>query len=166
MFRNLEDTIKQLNADVNNVANCEKAKQLRKRLLSIGLPMTIGGFLGVFVCFAMFAISGYSSASTGNTNIAGTVIPFILFIPFGVVAGIGSMITSLSLKIVITGYTSNLIHETVGNICPSCGETIKPETVFCPKCGTQVKNECPNCKFINKSTNKFCEKCGKSLDKK
>lgn len=69
MFRNLEDTIKQLNADVNNVANCEKAKRLRKKLLSIGLPMTIGGFLGVFVCFAMFAISGYSSASAGNTNI-------------------------------------------------------------------------------------------------
>ena len=30
MFKNLQESIKALNADVKTVANCEKAKKLRK----------------------------------------------------------------------------------------------------------------------------------------
>ena len=48
MFNNLRETIKALNADVNNVANSEKAKKLRSKLLKIGIPLAVCGFLGVF----------------------------------------------------------------------------------------------------------------------
>lgn len=162
MFKNLQETIKSLNADVKDVTNCEKAKKLRKKLLSIGLPMAIGGFLGVFICFVLFATAGFGAFGE-NGFTARIIVPFVLFIPCGCIGGIGAVITSLGLKIVITGYTTNLIDEVVGNNCPDCGETINPEMNFCSKCGAKVRKECPNCKHINNHKNDFCEKCGTKL---
>ena len=60
LFSGLGDEIKALNSDVKNVANCERAKKLRRKLLSIGLPMAIIGFAGVFTCFVLFATAGFS----------------------------------------------------------------------------------------------------------
>ena len=162
MFKNLQETIKALNADVKNVANCEKAKKLRKKLLTIGLPLAIGGFLGVFICFALFATAGMNAFGP-NGFTARLMVPFLLFMPCGVVGAIGSMIASLGFKIVITGYTTNLINEAVGNNCPNCGETINSEMIFCSKCGSKVKNECSNCKHINSHKSDYCEKCGTKL---
>ena len=162
MFKNLQETIKALNADVKNVANCEKAKKLRKKLLTIGLPLAIGGFLGMFICFALFATAGMNAFGP-NGFTARIMVPFLLFVPCGVVGALGSMIASLGFKIVVTGYTTNLINETVGNNCPNCGETINSEMIFCSKCGSKVKNECSNCKHINSHKSDYCEKCGTKL---
>ncbi len=165
MFRNLEETIKSLNANVNDVVNSEKAKKLRKKLLSIGLPMAVCGFLGVFICFALFATAGIDLDAFGpNGFTARVMVPFLLFIPCGVVGGIGSTIASLGFKIVITEYTTNLIKETVGNNCPNCGATLNSEKVFCSKCGTKVRKECSKCKHINDYKSEFCEKCGTKLN--
>ena len=163
MFNNLQETIKALNADVKNVANCEKAKRLRKKLLAIGLPLAICGFLGVFIFFVLFATAGFDAIGSNGFS-ARIMVPFLLFIPCGVVGGIGSMIASLGFKIVITGYTTNLINETVGNNCPNCGETIGSEMYFCSKCGTKVRKECPNCKYVNNHKSEYCEKCGTKLN--
>ncbi len=163
MFKNLEETIKTLNADANNVANSIKAKNLRKKLLSIGLTLTICGFLGVFICFVIILTAGFNSFGPNGFS-AIIIIPFILFIPCGVVGGIGLVITSLGFKIVVTGYTTNLINETIGNNCPNCGETLNLENIFCPKCGTKIKKECPSCQQINDYKSKFCSKCGTKLD--
>ena len=163
MFKGLRETIKALNADVNNVANCEKAKKLRKKLLTIGLPLAIGGFLGAFICFALFATAGMDAVGP-NGFTARIMVPFLLFMPCFVVGGIGSLITSLGFEIVITGYTTNLINETVGNNCPNCGETINSEMIFCSKCGTKVRKECSVCKHVNDHKSEYCEKCGNKLD--
>ena len=163
MFKNLQETIKALNADIKNVANCEKAKKLRKKLLTIGLPLAICGFLGVFICFALFATAGFD-AFGGNRFTARIMVPFLLFIPCGIVGSIGSVLTSLGLKIVVTGYATNLINETVGNNCPKCGETINSEMLFCTKCGTKVRKECSKCKHVNNHKSDYCEKCGTRLD--
>ena len=163
MFRNLQETIKAMNADINNVANSEKAINLRKKLLRIGVPMAIIGFTGVFVCFVLFATAGFSAFGE-NGFTARILVPFVLFIPFGIVGGIGASIASLGFKITITGYTTNLIDETVGNNCPNCGETIQPEMLFCSKCGTKVRKECKNCNYVNDHKSEFCSKCGKKLD--
>lgn len=159
MFKNLQETIKSINADVSNVANCEKAKKLRRKLLSIGLPMAILGFIGVFVCFALFATAGFDNIGTARE-----IIPFILFIPCGAIGGIGSTIASLGFKIVITGYTTNLINETVGNNCPKCGVTINSDKIYCSKCGTRIRKECQVCKHINDNKSDYCEKCGAKLN--
>ena len=162
MFKSLEETIKALNADVKNVANCEKAKKLRKKLLAIGLPLAICGFLGVFICFALFATGSMGMGHNGFS--ARIMVPFILFLPCGFIGMIGSNIASLGFKIVVTGYTTNLINETVGNNCPNCGETINEDMLCCPKCGTMVRNECSKCKHINSHKNDYCEKCGTKLN--
>ena len=162
MFENLNETIKALNADVNNVTNCEKAKKLRKQLLSIGLPMAICGFLGVFICFALFATAGFDAFGP-NGFTARLMIPFLFFLHFAVVGMIGAKLASLGLKIVVTGYTTNLINETIGNNCPNCGETLDSEKIFCSKCGTKVRKECPKCQHINDYKSEFCCKCGTKL---
>ena len=159
MFKNLQETIKALNADVKNVANSEKAKKLRKKLLAIGLTMAIVGFVGVFVCFILFVTAGMG----GSEFSARIIVPFVLFMPCGVLGGIGSMIASLGFSIVVTGYTANLVNETVGNNCPNCKETINSEMIYCAHCGERLKKECTNCKYVNDNKNEYCEKCGKLL---
>lgn len=162
LFSRLSEEIKTLNNDVKDIANCERAKKLRKKLLSIGLPMAIIGFLGVFVCFALFATAG-SNTFGENGFTARILVPFILFVPCGIVCGIGLAISLLGFKIVITGFTTQLIDETVGNNCPKCGDKVYEDEIFCSKCGFQVKKECPQCNTINSHKDKFCKKCGKEL---
>lgn len=155
MLKNLQETIKALNADAKNVANCEKAKKLRKKLLAIGLPMAIGGFLGIVVYFACVT---FLDADFGLS--ISLPISFVCL----VVAAIGLCFSILGFEIAITGYTTNMIDETVGNNCPKCGETISSEMNFCSKCGAKIRKECSNCKHINEHKSDYCEKCGAKLE--
>ena len=161
-FENLSNEIKSLNSDVKNVANSERAKNLRKKLLTIGLTMAIVGFLGVFICFILFATAGFAAFGE-NGFTARVLVPFFLFIPFGIIGGIGSTLASFGFKIVVTGYTTQLIDDVVGNNCPNCGDKIDAEEKFCSKCGYKLIRECPDCKAINTYKDKFCKKCGKEL---
>ena len=163
MFKNLQETIKALNADVKDVANCEKAKNLRKKLIKIGLPLSIIGWLGVFVCFVLFATAG-NAAFGPNGFSARLIVPMVLFLPLFIMGGIGSTIAGHGFNIVVTGYATNLIDEVVGNNCPNCGESINSEMCFCTKCGTAVRKECPNCKHVNDVKNEYCAKCGTKLN--
>jgi len=163
MFKSLQETIHALNADVKNVANCEKAKRLRKKLLSIGLPLAIGGFVGVFVCFILFATAGFDAFGP-NGFTARIIVPFVLFLPCGAIGGIGSMITTLAMQIIIVGYTTGLVDEVVGNKCPNCGENVKAEMNYCVKCGKKIRKECSDCKHVNNYNSEYCEKCGNKLD--
>lgn len=156
MFKGLKEQINLLNADAKNVANCEKAKKLRTKLLAIGLPLAIVGVLGTLACAALFIMS----ADEGYEFL----IPMLSMIPCIIIFIIGYSLSELGFKIVITGYTTNLIDETVGNNCPNCNATINPEMLFCSKCGTKVRKECPNCKFANNHKNEYCQKCGTKLD--
>ena len=162
MFNNLRDTIKALNSDVKDVANCKRAKALRKKLLGIGTTLVLAGIIGIITCLALFITAG-EGAFTQNGFSARVLVPFILIIPFGLITGVGSFLVSLALKIVITGYTANLVDETVGSHCHNCGENIDPELNFCSKCGSQQKKECSVCKHQNKLDNNYCEKCGNKL---
>lgn len=163
MFKGLQDTIKALNADVSNVANCEKAKKLRKKLLTIGIPMAVLGFGGALTCFILFTVLSFKNTADMSMDMS-FLIPFFLIIPCAVVGGFGAMITSLGLKIIITGYTTNLINETVGNVCPNCKANINPDMPFCKKCGYKLVKICPNCNHENDHQSDFCEKCGTKLD--
>lgn len=159
MFRGLREEIKALNADVKTIASCERAQKLKKKLLSIGLPIAIIGLVGVITNFVLFATA--IGVSFGSARM---IVPFILFPVCGIIFGVGIVISSLGFRIVVTHYTADLIDEAVGNKCDKCGATITPEQVFCPKCGEKVKKECPACKHVNSPKNDYCEKCGEKLD--
>lgn len=61
------------------------------------------------------------------------------------------------------------LTPSVANVyCPNCGTTLKNGDVFCPKCGTRVikeKVKCPYCGHENDSDTTFCPKCGNKIKK-
>lgn len=163
IFNNLSEEIKKLNSDVNSVANHKRARELRQKLLKIGIPMAVCGFLGVFICFISFALIGISSM--GDFGFPTLIlIPFFLIIPCGAVGGIGTTIAGLGFKIVVVGYTSNLVEEALEENCPYCGDKITAGEIYCSECGRPLKKVCSNCNHVNVPTNKYCEKCGSKLD--
>lgn len=163
MFTELREEIKNLNADVSNVANCEKAKALRKKLLTIGLTLAIIGGIAMFTCFVLFVTAGDGAFEESGGFTARLIVPFVLFVPFGVVMGIGWELASLGFKIVVTGYATKLIDDAVGNNCPKCGDPIDADEMFCSKCGEPVRIVCASCQTVNSAKDEFCRKCGKKL---
>ena len=162
MFNNLREEIRLLNSDVNNVANSEKAKTLRKRLITIGLILTVLGFGGAFVCFILFITAGMS-AFGDNGFTARVLVPFILMMPLSVIGSVGGTLLRMGFNIVVTGYASNLIEETVWERCPNCGDKITKEELFCDKCGHKLRSKCPECGHINEPNTEYCIKCGCKL---
>ncbi len=162
MFRGLREEIKRLNADVKNVANCARARALRKTLLQIGVPMAVVGLLGAFTCFILFATAGADGFGESGFT-ARLLVPFVLFVPCGLLGGIGVSIARLGLQILITGYAANLVDEAVGNNCPRCKAPVKADAVFCSACGAELVVKCAACATVNDTSAKFCKNCGKAL---
>ena len=163
MFKNLGEEIKYLNSNINDVANYEKAKKLRKKLLTIGISLLACGIIGTIVSFVLFIVFGVNAMESMSGFPKLIIIPIITIFLSGICLSIGSVLISLGLKIVVTGYTTELIDETVGNRCPKCGDAIQPGEIYCDKCGTPVRKVCPNCQNINDPNSGFCSKCGTKL---
>lgn len=164
LFNNLSEEIRRLNADVNSVANHKRARELRQKLLKIGIPTAVCGFLGLIGCLIAFALIGISAVGSFDGFPTLILIPFFLFIPCGIVMMVGMTITSLGMKIVVVGFTSNFVEEALEEKCPYCGDKITPGEIFCTECGRPLKKICSNCGHENLLTSKHCEKCGNKLD--
>lgn len=163
-FNNLTEEIRRLNQDVNSVANHKRAKELREKLLKIGIPTAVCGVLGIIGCMIAFVLIGISSMSNVAEFPTLILIPFFLFLPSGVVMMVGLTLTTLGLKIVVVGYTSNFIDEVLEKKCPYCGDKITEGEIFCTECGRPLKKICSRCGHENLMTSKHCEKCGNKLD--
>ena len=162
MFSHLNEEIRMLNSDVNNVANSKRAKELRTRLLKIGIPLAVIGFGLAFACFVGFGLMSFFSVDKFEFNPL-ILIPFFLIIPCFVMGGIGATLTAMGLRITVTGYVTNLYDEVNTQKCPHCGDAVTADEIFCSKCGAQLKKECKNCGTVNDPNCNYCIKCGKSL---
>ena len=116
MFKGLQETIRNLNADLNNVSNCKKAKRLRRNLLLIGISLIIFALVGAVFCLIIFATEGFenlknASKDINDFKIETILIPFIALIPIIIAGMIGVALTRLGFQIIITGYTSKLIDD-------------------------------------------------------
>lgn len=163
MFKSLRDEVIALNSDVNNISNSEKAKKLRSKLMSIGVPLAVFGFVGLFVCFMLFATAGFDAFGVNGFS-ARVLIPFALIIPCTVVGGIGSDLVSIALKIVVTGVVSSFAEKVVGKSCPKCGNRIEPNETYCDKCKKDAKFKCSQCGASYSSKEGFCEYCGSRVE--
>ena len=61
MFKGLHETIKNLNSDLNNVANCKRARKLRRNLLLIGIPLILIAIAGIIYCLYTFVNVGLNN---------------------------------------------------------------------------------------------------------
>lgn len=164
MFKGLSEEIKILNANIADLASQEKAKALRKQLLIWGGVMTAVGFIGVFVCFALFVINGFSAVNSFEMGFdSKIIIPFLLIIPFAFLGSVGVTVLRLGLSILIGGAVAKFVDESLTNKC-ECGNEIEENEIFCSKCGKPLKKICPNCKNENSLGDVYCKKCGTKLD--
>ena len=121
------------------------------------------------LCLTIFVKEGFENlkqASKGleNFKIETILIPFIALIPIVIGGMIGVTLTRLGLQIVITGYTSKLIDDAIGNNCPYCGDKIGDKEKFCSNCGKQLFKQCKKCKHKNHVKNNYCDSCGEKLN--
>lgn len=151
------DTIKELNANIADIGTCEKAKKLRKKLLIAGGVLLGIGFL-LFAIIAIVMVASFNSFS----NIEAFMIMFVILgILMVACISVGGVCLKLGLSILVVGEGTKLIDKTITKRC-ECGETIREDNQFCPKCGKSVRVSC-ECGQINEPGDKFCGKCGKRL---
>jgi len=158
----LSDYIKELNANINNLANSEKAKTLRKQLIIAGIIMMIVGFCGAFICFISFALISANSMGSFTPGFPkGIFIPFFLIIPLSLIGSIGLFLLRAGLSILIGGETSKYLDK-INKKCPKCGKNIEETELYCSQCGGSVRDVC-ECGNQNEPNDNFCRKCGKSI---
>ncbi len=100
------------------------------------------------------------------------------FAPLAVMAGIGAVRQAaipqqifgfISEYLQTEGQSVNREEETVYRTirtCPSCGEAVGQDDVFCHKCGSKIEVELPKCSDCGRElegTEAFCPSCGKKL---
>ncbi len=149
MFNGIKNTIRDLNSNVNNATNCERAKKLRRSLLFTGITMALIGFVGVIVCFILFATAGLNAFSSTGFS-ARILVPFFLIIPFGIIGGIGTMIAKIGFTIVVAGYVSKATDTIIEN--SEENSKAKSDKVVCSYCGHK-----------NDKDDNYCESCGGRL---
>ena len=160
-FKHLGTVIKNLNSNLNDVVNSEKAKELRKKLIKIGSILLIIGIVSIVAAFTMFIIGGTNMAFDGFSPLV--IVGSVLIIPSFIAIAFGIMLIHYGLAIIITGYTTNVIDTSVGERCPKCGDPISAGEIYCTKCGEPLAKKCPSCGHANSVKSDYCEKCGTKL---
>ena len=116
MVIDLMHEAKNLNSSISNVANCEKAKMIKKKLLRIGGIMTVVGAIGILFCIACIALSALVDINSQNSSIPVMLIAgLICFLPAIVVFGFGLTILNSGFKINIIDHVSELVEEQGAN---------------------------------------------------
>lgn len=153
--------IRQLNANVADLAEQEKAKRLKSLLIKIGGVLTAIGIIGIMVNFVLFATAG-SSAFGENGFTARILVPFFLFALSGFLLVIGSMLLKAGLSILIAGEAAKFTDKSLNDRC-ECGSPIDDDEIFCSSCGKRVRSKCAECGCMQEPNAQFCKNCGAKL---
>lgn len=143
-----------------------KIQKGKKNLIILGIILTILTVLcivGAVLCIVNGAV---------NSKWWLLVIGALLFIIglIGIFVCVTFLWTAFSLKATKGNLKEGNIPLENGTInakrCQNCGEDIKDDDEFCPKCGkpTSGKKICANCKAENNATARVCTKCGQELE--
>ena len=124
-----ERTIKIINADPTNLDNQRKGKQIKKKCLSIGVPVSIAGIVGIVTIIACIV--------TRRLDV-NAILPFLLLAGFGFIYSIGWKIVSYAKKIHLDPKDAPTnSYETLS--CPNCSTKNSLLSTHCYKCGTKLK---------------------------
>lgn len=155
-----------LAAKAKQTTNSEEAKQIKDKLIRIGITLIVVGFLGAFICFIAFAVLAFSNVMHHDFE-SGLgflfLIPFFLLIPFFSVGTIGVICLKLGLGIIIAKATTNFIDQ--NSYCPNCGDVVEADEKYCKKCGKPLlaAKVCEACQTENDMESKYCKNCGHKL---
>lgn len=174
--------LKSLVAKANQATNSEEAKKIKKKLLKIGIILSVIGLLLVIgatiVMFVGFGSSANVDMQNPQINMSGILVPAafgsVMFIIGGILLVIGVIAINLSLSIVIAGVTSSWLdvkneeEKSVNqsnpnyDVCPHCKAQIAKNSKFCSNCGKSTVQTiiCPHCNAKNPIENKYCLNCG------
>lgn len=164
MNKGIGNYFRELAAKASKTTNSIEAQEIKKKLIKIGFILIIIGGIGLFTCFVGFAALGFYSTSHFGKLRGLILIPFCLFIPFGLVLHLGILALTLGLGIVVAKATVNFVDP--NRYCSKCGDKIDSDEKFCSKCGSPLLTEkiCSECGTTNDVDADFCKNCGHSLN--
>ncbi len=156
--------IKKLLLKAKKTTNTKEAKNIRKKLLTIGVVGIVLGFFMVVGGFIGFGMAGMNAVQNFNTTF--NPFPYIIvsFLGMGVLA-VGIYSTYAGLAIVVAGVTTSYLDTR--EKCPNCGDEIDKDELRCSHCGYDLSkgiNSCNDCGYDNKPGDLYCRKCGNKLD--
>lgn len=136
--------IMQIAKDANGIVNNQKVNRIKKSLVIVGASLL---FLGIIML-----IIGILAA------------PALFFI--AVILGLfpGAVCLQLGVLLYIAGVGTRVLDKSIK--CPTCGNIIEDNEIFCSKCGTSLRAQkvCSECKTTNEPNDDFCRNCGHNLN--
>lgn len=58
-----------------------------------------------------------------------------------------------------------VLRQPLVHACPQCGNAVRAEFNFCPRCGSKLAPSCPQCQRIVGLNDDYCPSCGTALRK-
>ena len=56
-----------------------------------------------------------------------------------------------------------VLRQPLRSACPQCGNSVRVEVNFCPRCGYKLGSSCPQCQRLVAIDDLYCSYCGTSL---
>lgn len=146
----------------NKATNSEKAKSIRKKLLTFGIIGVVISIILTFIGFFSFASAGMNMVDTFGGFPSGIIFSMAIFMIGGLGISISSLAIRAGLAIVVAGVAADFLDT--NDYCPKCKDRVDDGEMFCNNCGHNLRaNKLCTCGTQNDLNDNFCRTCGKHL---